>query len=162
MFMNTVAFNHRSSLPHPSTRLVPVAKPPCFYDENLWDVDVSTFADVRHAGNLCRSKCPRFAACVRETDALIADGRPPRSQVVAGRTFNHRGVLLASELDVLKYMNTVAKAQELHGGDPLVSVKDSETGIDAETVSREQEILRALEREVETDAGVQFTLDLGA
>lgn len=166
--MHSVAFNNRAPLPQQKSRLVPATKEPCFYDERLWDLDASSFADIRHAQKLCL-RCPRLQACRSDLAELEKNHQTPRSQVMAGRVFNHRGKLLENENEVLQAMNKIAATRMRSGGednDPLVAVDDlddlDEPAVEPAAVIQARETLRALDREVQTRAGVQFTLDLSA
>ncbi|WP_301851108.1 hypothetical protein [Rhodococcus pyridinivorans] len=127
----------------------------------MWDLDASSFADVRHAAKLCATKCARIVECRADLNRLVSTGDAPRSQVMAAQTFSKHGKQLETEIAILGHMNSVAAGHEGNKNAVSEPAAQEQTDQDAR-VYEMRRTLKALDSEVETDAGTQFALDLGA
>lgn len=171
---------------HSARPLVPAVRPPCQYDPQMWDLEAVNFVDARHAALLCETVCKQGAGCLAALEARLARGDSPKNQVIAGKSFSSTGVALDTDTAVRHHMERLARDRHAEaaaaGSVPqpvpdtgptespaAITIAVTSTGSNdaAQRKSREKReqtrrVLAALDSEVQTAAGPQLTLALGA
>ena len=175
MFHFMVSHERSSHTVRPKLR--PATKPPCFYDEQMWDLDAVDFPTVKHAVKLCGTVCPQLSSCQETLAARIRAGDAPKNQVMAQRVFGSTGAHLARDTQIVEHMRrqTANHTRPNEATVPLIVVDPQikpapvDPQVEAAAVAaadarraHTRKVLQALDLEVETKAGSQFALPLGA